>query len=112
MISKEAMCAPQVLNKVGIVIASCPWFSCKSVSLEIPSKKIDYNQRVSSIARNSAGLTRPSTDDRFVVPTSSKGTHLFAYSKERTGVKEVVNSAVLPSQENGAIERAGTQRCW
>jgi outer membrane protein assembly factor BamC len=57
-------------------------------------------------------LTRPSADDRFVVPdVNPKGTATFsAYSKERSGEAQPVNSTVLPSQESARVERAGTQR--
>ena len=103
----------KLLNKVGIVIAVLSLVSCKSVSLEIPSKKIDYKSTSQLPSLEiPPDLTRPSTDDRFVVPdVNPKGTATYsAYSKERTGAKEVVNSTVLPSQENARIERAGTQR--
>lgn len=103
----------KVLNRVGIVIAILSLVSCKSTSFEIPSKKIDYKSTVQlPTLEIPPDLTRPSADDRFVVPdVNPKSTATFsAYSKERTGERKVVNSTVLPSQENVHIERAGTQR--
>ncbi len=103
----------KLLNRVGVVIAVLSLVSCKSMSLEIPSKKIDY-KATSQLPplEIPPDLTRPSADDRFVVPdVNPKGTATYsAYSKERTGERKAANSAVLPSQENARIERAGTQR--
>ena len=57
-------------------------------------------------------LTRPTADDRYVVPDiSPKGQATFsAYSKERTAAPDPSRSTVLPSQENARIERSGSQR--
>jgi outer membrane protein assembly factor BamC len=92
----------------GLALAACG-------SVEIPTKKIEYK---------SAGrlppldvppdLTRPSGDDRFVVPDGSGGAATFsAYQKDR-GIRTEgavsTNSTVLPEQENIRMERAGTQR--
>jgi len=103
----------KLLNRVGIVIAVLSLVSCKSASFEIPSKKIDYKSTVQLAPLEiPPDLTRPSADDRFVVPdVNPKGTATYsAYSKERSGEKKAVSSTVLPSQENVHIERAGTQR--
>jgi outer membrane protein assembly factor BamC len=82
-------------------------------SFEMPTKKVEYK---------SAGrlqpldvppdLTRPSTDDRFVVPEGRGGgaATFSAYQKDRTGRVEGGSSSVLPEQDNVRIERAGTQR--
>jgi outer membrane protein assembly factor BamC len=90
----------------GGVLAACG-------SFEIPTKKIEYK---------SAGrlppldvppdLTRPSTDDRFVVPDGRGGAATFsAYQKDRGGRVEAAGSgSVLPEQDNVRLERAGTQR--
>jgi outer membrane protein assembly factor BamC len=82
-------------------------------NLEVPTKKIEYK---------SAGrlppldvppdLTRPSTDDRFVVPDGRGGAATFsAYQKDRGGRPDSGSSTtVLPQQDNVRVERAGTQR--
>jgi outer membrane protein assembly factor BamC len=91
----------------GCVLAACS-------SFEVPTKKVEYK---------SAGrlqpldvppdLTRPSTDDRFVVPDARGGAATYsAYQKDRSGRAEAPGSGstVLPEQENIRVERAGTQR--
>jgi outer membrane protein assembly factor BamC len=89
--------------------AGCLLAACSSV--EIPTKKVEYK---------SAGrlppldippdLTRPSTDDRFVVPDGRGGAATYsAYQKDRVGRPEG-GTTVLPEQQNIRIERAGTQR--
>jgi outer membrane protein assembly factor BamC len=91
----------------GLALAACG-------SVEMPTKKIEYK---------SAGrlppldvppdLTRPSGDDRFVVPDGRGGAATFsAYQKDRGGRAEGTASGntVLPEQDNIRLERAGTQR--
>jgi outer membrane protein assembly factor BamC len=82
-------------------------------SFELPSKKVDYK---------SAGkipplevppdLTRPGTDDRFLVPdvNPKSGATFSAYSKERAGPVQSTSRDVLPQNSDARIERAGTQR--
>ena len=83
-------------------------------SFEIPSKKIEYK---------SAGklppldvppdLTRPSGDERFVVPDAgARGAATFsAYQRDREGRTEATGTgAVLPTSGDARVERAGTQR--
>ena len=91
---------------LGVALAACSGF-------ELPSKKIEYK---------SAGklppldippdLTRPSGDDRYVVPdVSPRGTATFSeYRRDREGRQDNVSSAVLPPADDARIERAGTQR--
>ena len=57
-------------------------------------------------------LTRPSTNDTFVVPdVNPRGEATFsAYSKERAGAPAATRSTVLPSPESARIERSGNQR--
>ena len=83
-------------------------------SIELPSKKIEYK---------SAGklppldvppdLTRPSGDERFVVPDGgARGAATYsAYQRDREGRTESAGSGVvLPAQSDARVERAGTQR--
>lgn len=83
-------------------------------SFELPSKKIEYK---------SAGklppldvppdLTRPTGDERFVVPDAgARGAATYsAYQRDREGRSETAGSGVvLPTQSDARVERAGTQR--
>ena len=98
---------------VGIAIAACGGLP----RIEIESKKVDYK---------SAGklpplevppdLTRPSADDRYVVPdVNPKGSTTYSeYSRERSERSDQqranVSSGVLPAQDNVRVEREGNQR--
>ena len=85
-------------------------------SFEVPTKKIDYKSTAAKLPTLEVppDLTRPSTDDRFLVPDiNPKGTATFSdYAKDRTGKPQASSSqtAVLPNIENVRVERAGTQR--
>jgi outer membrane protein assembly factor BamC len=99
-----------VLLFTALALAACGGF-------EIPTKKIEYK---------SAGklppldvppdLTRPTGDDRFVVPdvgTTGGSATFSAYEKDRNGGARRTASGsggVLPVQDDAHIERAGTQR--
>jgi outer membrane protein assembly factor BamC len=84
-------------------------------SLEIPSKKIDYKATTKLPPLEvPPDLTRPSADDRFVVPgpaAKSSATYS-AYSRERAGRPETATGGenVLPQSKDAHIERAGTER--
>lgn len=98
---------------VGIALAACGSLP----RIEIESKKVDYK---------SAGklpplevppdLTRPSADDRYVVPdVNPKGSTTYSeYSRERSErsgqQRGNVSSGVLPAQDNVRVEREGNQR--
>lgn len=101
----------KILAVLGCAVASLTLVSCKSI--EIPGKKIDYKSS-SQLPQLEIppDLTRPGSDDRFVVPdVNPKGSATFsAYSKERSGEKRAVSSIVLPQVDDARIERAGTQR--
>ena len=101
----------KLLAVLSCAVASLTLVSCKS--MEIPTKKIDYKSTSQLPPLEiPPDLTRPGSDDRFVVPdVNPKGSATFsAYSKERSGEKRAVNSIVLPQQDDVRIERAGTQR--
>ncbi len=83
-------------------------------TLELPTKKIEYK---------SAGklppldvppdLTRPTGDERFVVPDAgARGAATYsAYQRDREGRRDPTGSGVvLPAQGDARVERAGTQR--
>ena len=98
---------------LGLSLAACGGLP----KIEIESKKVDYK---------SAGklpplevppdLTRPSGDDRYVVPeVNPKGSATYSeYSRERSersGQQRANTSqSVLPPQDNVRVERAGNQR--
>lgn len=103
----------KLLSMAGCATVILSLAACKSTSIEIPSKKIDYKSTSQLPPLEiPPDLTRPSADDRFVVPdVNPKGTATYsAYNRERTGERQAVNSTVLPPQDNVRIERAGTQR--
>ncbi|HYH40737.1 MAG TPA: outer membrane protein assembly factor BamC [Burkholderiales bacterium] len=83
-------------------------------TFEIPSKKIEYKSAGRLPALDiPPDLTRPSGDDRFVVPDSggTRGTATYSdYRRDREGRSEAGSSAVLPVQDDARVERAGTQR--
>ena len=105
------------LDLARVAVAACTALAvagCGTLgSFELPSKKIDYK---------SAGkippldvppdLTRPTADDRYVVPdVSPKGTATFsAYSRDRAGAPQSGTRDVLPQANEARIERAGNQR--
>jgi len=107
---------PGLARFVACLFAGVALGGCSALpSIQIESKKIDYK---------SAGklpplevppdLTRPSTDDRFVVPDiNPKGTATYSeYSRDRSGqrVASAQSSAILPTPENVRVERDGNQR--
>lgn len=93
----------------GLVLGACS-------SMEVPTKKVDYKSTAPRLPTLEIppDLTRPSTDDRFLVPDiNPKGSATYSdYAKDRTGRPQVSSgqSAVLPNIENVRLERAGTQR--
>ncbi len=102
---------PRFLRILAIALVAVALASCKSV--EIPTKKIDYKSSVKLPPLEvPPDLTRPSSDDRFVVPdVTPRGTATYSsYSQERAGQPQATRTGVLPPQENARIERAGTQR--
>jgi outer membrane protein assembly factor BamC len=88
----------------GIVLAACS-------GIELPSKKVEYK---------SAGrlppldvppdLTRPTGDDRFVVPETRGAATFSEYQRERGSRAEAGSGGLLPAQDGARVERAGTQR--
>ena len=82
-------------------------------TIELPTKKIEYK---------SAGrlppldippdLTRPSGDERFVVPDAGgRGSATYSeYRRDREGRTDPASTTVLPTPEDARVERAGTQR--
>jgi outer membrane protein assembly factor BamC len=100
-----------LLGIIGCALAVLGLTSCKSI--EIPSKKVDYKSTSQlPTLEVPPDLTRPSADDRFVVPdVNPRGAATFsAYNKDRTGERRAGDTTVLPVQDNVRIERAGTQR--
>jgi outer membrane protein assembly factor BamC len=100
---KAATCLLAIL--LGATLGACSY-------LGLESKKIDYK---------SAGklppleippdLTRPSSDDRYVVPDiNPRGSATYSeYNRDRAD-KGAGTSMVLPQQEDARVERDGSQR--
>ncbi len=94
---------------IGLALSACG-------SFEIPTKKIDYKSTAAKLPRLEVppDLTRPGTDDRFVVPEAgAKGTATYSdYNKDRAGKSQIASAqgTVLPKIDHVRIERAGTQR--
>ncbi len=92
----------------GVALAACS-------AIELPTKKIDYKSagKLPSL-EVPPDLTRPSADDRFVVPgAGNKGAATFSeYDKARDGRPQLANTnaSVLPTTQDARIERSGTQR--
>jgi outer membrane protein assembly factor BamC len=84
-------------------------------SFEMPSKKVDYKS-AGKIAplEMPPDLTRPTADDRYVVPdVSPKGTATYsAYNKDRAGQVESVAREVLPQSNEARIERVRSAGWW
>jgi outer membrane protein assembly factor BamC len=105
-------------NLVRLTVVACAALAlaaCGSLGgFEIPTKKVDYKSagKIPSL-EVPPDLTRPTTDDRFLVPdvNPKSGATFSAYSKERTGAAAPSGSRdVLPQSGDARIERAGTQR--
>lgn len=92
----------------GALVAACG-------TIELPTKKVEYKSASKLPPLEiPPDLTRPTADDRFVVPdVNAKGSATFSqYAKDRAGQPQTGggNDAVLPAQDGARIERAGTQR--
>ena len=91
----------------AVALAACGTF-------ELPTKKIEYKSagKLPSL-EVPPDLTRPTADDRFVVPDiGSRGAATFSdYQKDRAGRSQTAGtSAMLPNIDTARVERAGTQR--
>jgi outer membrane protein assembly factor BamC len=105
------------MKRFGFLLACCAaallLVGCKSISRVMEGEKVDYK---------SAGklpplevppdLTRPSADDRFLVPdVAAQGSATYsAYSKERAARPQSGSGDILPTQDAARLERAGSQR--
>jgi len=91
----------------GFLLGACS-------SIEIPTKKVDYKSSTKLPPLEiPPDLTRPGTDDRFVVPDAPKGSATFSdYSKDRSARPQVSSGqqTVLPNIGDVRVERAGSQR--
>ncbi len=87
--------------------------ACSSLGIE--TKKVDYKSTGKLPPLEiPPDLTRPSADDRYVVPDiNPRGTATYSdYSRERSGTQRsaTVASLVLPTTKNVRVERDGNQR--
>jgi len=85
-------------------------------TFELPTKKIEYKSAGKAQLPQldvPPDLTRPTGDDRFVVPdVGARGSATYsAYQRDREGRSDPTGSGVvLPAQGDARVERAGTQR--
>jgi outer membrane protein assembly factor BamC len=85
-------------------------------TIELPTKKIEYKSAGKAQLPQldvPPDLTRPTGDDRFVVPDAgARGSATYsAYQRDREGRSDPTGSGVvLPAQGDARVERAGTQR--
>ena len=97
-----------VLFAAAVLLVGCSTFD----SL-LETRKVDYKSagRLPPL-EIPPDLTRPSQDDRFLVPDAPSGSATYSeYSKERANrPTSAVNPDLLPKIENVRVERAGTQR--
>ena len=86
---------------------------CSTFNDLLETRKVDYKSagRLPPL-EIPPDLTRPSQDERFLVPDAPSGSTTYsAYSKERaTRSATAANPDLLPKIENVRVERAGTQR--
>lgn len=98
--------------KIACVVASAALAACGT--FELPSKKVEYKSAGRLPALDiPPDLTRPSGDERFIVPDGpGRGSATYsAYQKDRVGRSDPSGTGtVLPTQDSARVERAGSQR--
>ena len=98
--------------RVSVCVLACVALAACS-GFELPTKKVEYKS-AGKLAPLEVppDLTRPTGDERFMVPESARGAATYsAYQRERGGRSEVVGTGgMLPVQDSARVERAGTQR--
>jgi len=92
---------------LGVALGACS-------TLNIEGKKVDYKStnRLPPL-EVPPDLTKPGTDNRYVVPETARGTATYSeYSQGRAGQQSASadTSGVLPSQDGARIVRDGSQR--
>ncbi len=94
------------------ILAGFALGGCRSI--EIPTKKVDYKSSTKLPSLEiPPDLTRPGTDERFVVPDAPKGSATFSdFNKDRSTRPQLSSAqkAVLPDVGDVRVERAGSQR--
>lgn len=105
---------PRIMRILGFVTVTALLGACSTFDFEIPTKKVDYKSagRLPSL-EVPPDLTRPTADDRYVVPDSGRrGAATYStYTMERElRPQGAVSTGVLPEQSDARVERAGTQR--
>ncbi len=101
----------RMLKVLSCIAAAVILSACSTFDFDIPSKKVEYKSAGKLPSLDvPPDLTRPSADDRYVVPDGRKGTTTFStYSLERE-LRPQGAGGVLPEQSDARVERAGTQR--
>lgn len=98
------------IRAVACIAACAALAACGS--FELPSKKVDYKSSGKLPPLDvPPDLTRPTGDDRFALPDSSRGAATYSeYERGRTARAESGATPVLPVVDDARVERAGTQR--
>jgi len=106
--SRRSLWHHAVCAFLGVLLGSCS-------NLGVETKKVDYKStgKLPSL-EIPPDLTRPTADDRYVVPDiNPKGTATYSeYTRDRAGTQRstAVASLVLPTTKNVRVERDGNQR--
>lgn len=106
----------RIIQLMACVSAGLLLGACSALDFSIPTKKVDYKSAGKLPSLDvPPDLTRPTADDRYVIPDARKGTATFSsYTLDREwrqqGGAPAGAAAVLPEQSDARVERAGTQR--
>jgi outer membrane protein assembly factor BamC len=106
----------RIVQVLSCLAAGAMLGACSSFDFEMPSKKIDYKSAGKLPSLDvPPDLTRPTGDDRYVVPDAArKGPATYSsytMDKEfRQAGAAPTSSGVLPEQSDARVERSGTQR--
>ncbi len=110
---REPMRYSKMLGMLFCLAAGAMLGACSSFNFELPSKKVDYKSagKLPSL-EVPPDLTRPTADDRYLVPDAPKGSATFStYNMDRElRPGSAAAGGVLPEQSDARVERAGTQR--
>jgi outer membrane protein assembly factor BamC len=107
------MSISRLLHLLCCIAAGAVLGACSSLDFEIPTKKVDYKSagKLPSL-EVPPDLTRPTADDRYIVPDARKGSATYStYAMDRElRPGAAAASGVLPELGEARMERAGTQR--
>lgn len=103
----------RILAALWCLAAGAMLGACSALNFELPTKKVDYKSSGKlPTLEVPPDLTRPTADDRYLVPDARKGSATYStYTMDRElRPGNAAASGVLPEQGDARVERAGTQR--